>query len=67
MVAAVNSSAMLIASRYETARSSRVRAPFLIHYHIFQKGGTSLKTATNGVARERLGAACCVVCAGSVS
>ena len=37
MVAAVNSSAMLIASRYETARSSRVRAPFLIHYNIFQK------------------------------
>jgi hypothetical protein len=53
MVAAVNSSAMLIASRYETARSSRVRAPFLIHYHIFKKAV--------------LGAACCVVCAGSVS
>ena len=43
MVAAVNSSPMLIASRYETARSSRVRAPFLIHYHIFKKAGTSLK------------------------
>jgi hypothetical protein len=33
MVAAVNGAATLIASRRETARSSRVRAPLLIHYH----------------------------------
>jgi hypothetical protein len=43
MVAAVNAPRMLIASRYETARSSRERAPLLIHYHIFKNGGTSFK------------------------
>jgi hypothetical protein len=43
MVAAVNSAATLIASRYEAARSSRVRAPLLIHYHIFKNTGTSFK------------------------
>ena len=43
MVAAVNSAATLIASYYETARSSRVRAPLLIHYHIFKNAGTSFK------------------------
>ena len=43
MVAAVNSAATLIASRYEAARSSRVRAPLLNHYNIFKNAGTSFK------------------------
>jgi len=41
MVDAVNSAATLIASRYEAARSSRVRAPSLIHYQVFKNGGAS--------------------------
>ena len=36
MVATVNSAATLIASPYEAARSSRVRAPLLIHYPYFR-------------------------------
>ena len=43
MVAAVNSAATPIASRYEAARSSREQAPLLIHYHIFKNAGTSFK------------------------
>jgi hypothetical protein len=41
MVGAVNSAATLIASRYEAARSSQLRAPLLIHYHIFKNAGAS--------------------------
>jgi len=55
MVAAMKSAAMLIASRYEAARSSRVRAPLLIHYHIFKNGGTSFKeSVTQGPIEKAL-------------
>ena len=53
MVAAVNSAATLIASRYEAARSSRVRAPLLIHYHIFKNAGTSFKESVTQALIEK--------------
>src|SRR6266581_3458122 len=53
MVAAVNSAATLIASRYQTARSSRVRAPLLIHYHIFKNAGTSFKESVTQAPGEK--------------
>jgi len=52
MVAAVNSAATLIASRYEAARSSRVRAPLLIHCHIFKNARTSFKESVTPAPRE---------------
>ena len=53
MVAEVNSAATLIASRYEAARSSRVRAPLLIHYHIFKNAGTSFKESVTQAPIEK--------------
>ena len=53
MVAAVNSAATPIASRYEAARSSRVRAPLLIHYHIFKNAGTSFKESVTQAPIEK--------------
>jgi len=53
MVAAVNSAATLIAGRYETARSTRVRAPLLIHYHIFKNAGTSFKESVTQAPGEK--------------
>jgi hypothetical protein len=53
MVATVNSAATLIASRYEAARSSQVRAPLLIHYHIFKNAGTSFKESVTQAPIEK--------------
>jgi hypothetical protein len=53
MVAAVNSAATPIASRYEAARSSRKRAPLLIHYHIFKNAGTSFKESVTQAPIEK--------------
>ena len=53
MVAAVNSAATLIASRYETTRSSRVHATLLIHYHIFKNAGTSFKESVTQARIEK--------------
>src|ERR1700675_674223 len=53
MVAAVNSAATLITSRYEAARSSRVRAFSLIHYHIFKNAGTSFKESVTQAPIEK--------------
>jgi len=53
MVAAVNSAATLIASRYEAARSSRLRAPLLIHYHIFKNAGTSFNASVTQAPIEK--------------
>ena len=53
MVAAVNSAAVLVPSRYETAGSSRVRALLLIHYDIFKNAGTSFKESVTQTPGEK--------------
>jgi hypothetical protein len=53
MVGAVNSAAALIASRYEAARSCRVRAPLLIHYHICKNAGTSFEESVTQAPIEK--------------
>ena len=54
MVAAVNSAETLIASRYEAARSSRVRAPLLIITISSKSAGTSFKESVTQALIERL-------------
>ena len=52
MVAAVNSAATLV-GRYQAARSVRVRAPLLIHYHILKNAGTSFKESVTQAPIEK--------------